>query len=467
MFMRYIRPAALLAAALLWLGACAPAAPSAPATPAAAAQTPAPTLSPAPAAPAATPSPIPGALFVDAAQQLGPISPLVYGTNYGPWMGAFLPDVQRQVEAAGFTFLRFPGGDWGDQNDLTAQQVDDFIALCRKLGAEPSISVRLRGGTPEAAAALLRYTNIQKKYQVRYWSIGNEPTLYSDYDIARFNKEWRAIAVAMRAVDPSIVLMGPDVHQFDPQGQIRDPKGRFTMQEFDEAFLRANGDLAGVVAIHRYAFPLRPSDGDPSPEQLRDNSAEWDQSIPALRALIREAAGRDLPIAATEVNSNWTATFGGDATPDSHLGAIWWADVLARLIRQRVDIVAQFALYAPESAGWGLLRAFSTRPAYYVYPMFRRFGSELVYASSGSPLVTLVAARRNDGALTLIAVNRGSQPATLPLTLAGFTPTGAAETWRFDREHTAEQLDLTPLGANPRLSLPGESMTLLIVRSQP
>jgi hypothetical protein len=56
------------------------------------------------------------------------------------------------------------------------------------LGAEPSISVRLHGGTPEAAAELVRYTNIEQGYAVRYWSIGNEPSLYRDYDTETYNE---------------------------------------------------------------------------------------------------------------------------------------------------------------------------------------------------------------------------------------------------------------------------------------
>lgn len=462
------RLALLLLAGVLGLAACgapaalAPAAAAPTSPPVPAQPTPAPTAVPT-AAPTPQPTPIPGVLFVDVAQPQGAISPLVYGTNYGPWMGAFLPDVQRQVEAAGFTYLRFPGGDYGDQHDIEPQQVDDFVALCRKLGAEPSISLRLRGGSPERAAAIVRYVNVAKRYAVRYWSIGNEPTLFSDYDVARFNREWRAIAQAIRAVDPGITLVGPDIHQIDAQGAIRDPQGRFTMREFLEQFLRANGDMVDVVAVHRYPFPANASGGDPTVDELRANSPEWDAIIPDLRALVREAAGRDLPIAVTEVNSNWSATFGGDATPDSHLGAIWWADVLARLIRQRVAIVAQFALYAPESAGWGLLRAYSTRPAYYVQLLYRRLGDRQVYAASGDPLVSIVAARRDDGALTLMLINRGAGEAALPLRIAGFDPAGAAETWRFDRAHKAAQVDSTALGDDARLRLPGESATLLVI----
>lgn len=464
------RLAPLLLAGVLGIAACGAAAPAppapAPTRPAVPAQ-PAPAPTAEPAAPSPLPSPVPGVLSVDVTQPQGPISPLVYGTNYGPWMGAFLPDVQRQVEAAGFTYLRFPGGDYGDQHDIEPQQIDDFVALCRKLGAEPSISLRLRGGTPAGAAEIVRYTNSTRKYAVRYWSIGNEPTLYSEYDIARFNQEWRAIAQAARAVDPGITIVGPDIHQLDAQGTIRDPQGRFTMREFLEQFLRANGDLVDIVAVHRYPFPPGPSDGDPTTDQLRANSPEWDAIIPNLRALVRAAAGRDLPVAVTEVNSNWSATFSGDATPDSHLGAIWWADVLARLIRQRVAIVAQFAMYAPESAGWGMLRAYSTRPAYYVQLLYRRLGTDQVYAASGDPLVSIVAARRKDGALTIMLVNRGADEASLPLRIAGMDPAGAAESWRFDREHKASQIDPVALGPDVRLRLPAESATLLVIPPRP
>ncbi len=42
---------------------------------------------------------------MDAAQDLSPINPLVYGSNYGPWL--FLPlDMRPQAAAAKISFLR-------------------------------------------------------------------------------------------------------------------------------------------------------------------------------------------------------------------------------------------------------------------------------------------------------------------------------------------------------------------------
>lgn len=424
------------------------------------ASSPAPSATPAPSPtplPPPTPTAFPAGLFVDPGQQVGAISPLVYGTNIGPWTAIPL-DEQKAVDEAGLRFLRFPGGEWGDQHNIDAQQLDDFIATSRRLGAEPSVSVRLHGGSPEQAAALVRYANQEKGYNVKYWSIGNEPTLYGDYDIERINREWRAIAEAMKAADPSIELLGPEVHQFDPQGSARDTKSRYTIAEFLRAFLKANGDLVDIVSIHRYPFPRQPTDGDPSIDDLRGNSREWDEIIPNLRALIHEELGRDLPVAVTEVNSNWTATFGGKATPDSHYGAIWWGDVLSRLIRQQVPIVSHFAIHGPQSQGWGLVHTYMVRPAYYVYRMFKMLGDQQVVSASDDPLVSVVAARRPDGKLTVMLTNLASHAIDKPLKIVGEPK--VAEAWLFDAEHKANQVDVpADLAA---LQLPAESMTLLV-----
>jgi len=159
-----------------------------------------------------------GTLTVDASAELGPISPYIYGANYGPWALVSL-DMMPAAEQAGVTHLRFPAGNWGDLNDITPFQLDMFMSQARLFGSEPSISVRLDQGTPEQAAELVRYANIEKGYGIRYWSIGNEPDLFTDYTVEELNREWRAIALAMEAVDPSIILIGPEVSQYPPLGR--------------------------------------------------------------------------------------------------------------------------------------------------------------------------------------------------------------------------------------------------------
>jgi hypothetical protein len=150
----------------------------------------------------------PGALVVDVGRDLGPISPYIYGSNHGPWTAVPFNMLQAAVDAR-ITALRWPGGAWGDENDIQTYQLDSFFTLCQQMGAIPTISVRLLDGTPEAAAALVHYANIEQGYKIQYWSIGNEPTLFEaqtkqTYDTVRFNREWRAIAKAMKAVDLKI-----------------------------------------------------------------------------------------------------------------------------------------------------------------------------------------------------------------------------------------------------------------------
>jgi len=413
------------------------------------------------------PTPVPDVLFVDGAQDLGPISPYVYGSSYGPWVHVPL-DLLPQAEAAGVTYLRFPGGEWGDQHDLRDYHIDPFIELARRMGAEPQINVRMPGGSPDAAAELVRYCNVTNDYNVQYWAIGNEPNLYTgfqrydDYDTVRYNREWREIAEAMLAVDPGIVLIGPGISQYtgNPDLDPRDKTGRDWMREF----LLANGDLVDIVAIHRYPFPTSMAGPARTVDDLRNNSREWDTIIPNLRALIRETAGRDLPVAITEVNSDWSHAAGGEATPDSFYNGIWWGDVLGRLIRQRVEIVAHFLLQCNISqGGWGLLAKYEVRPTYYVYQMYKHFGDELLYASSDDPDVSIYAARRQDGTLTIMVINLGPEEERKPLRLENVTSGGLAEVWLFDVDHPAEQVGTQTIAGGTEITLPPQSMSLYIV----
>ena len=114
-------------------------------------------------------------------------------------MSAVTLDALPLVESAGFTALRFPGGAWTDTVDMKPFQIDQLIAFSKQVGAMPTISVRMLDGKPETAADLVRYTNIKKKYGVTYWSIGNEPNIYTllkqadyEYTSDNLNKDWRA-----------------------------------------------------------------------------------------------------------------------------------------------------------------------------------------------------------------------------------------------------------------------------------
>jgi hypothetical protein len=94
--------------------------------------------------------------------------------------------------------------------------------------------------------------------------------------------------------------------------------------------------------------------------------------------------------------------------------------------------------------------------------MYARFGTELVYASSDNPTVSIYAAKRADGALTLMVINLGSQATEIKLMLKN-SSSANAETWLFDKDHAAVAIAPTSLSATTNLKLTPESVTLLII----
>ncbi len=427
----------------------------------------------APTTPTVIPTPFPGALYVDPDLSLGEISPLVYGSNHGPWIALSVNGLQPAYDS-GLTILRFPGGSWGDHNDVKSYQIDQFMSLLEKMDAQAMINVRLLGGTPEQAAEMVRYVNVEMKYNVAYWGIGNEPTLFNDelknrgdsYDVDRFNQEWRAFALAMKAVDDDILLVGPEVHQFsyDVTGTTnydittaQDRNGKLWMEEF----LKANGDLVDIVSMHRYPFPVSRVAGSPSVEELQTNAAEWDRIFIRLRELVHANTGRDLPIAVTEFNSAYNPAVGAETSPDSHYNAIWLGDVLGHMIKNGVFLANHWMLTSKGGyGGWGLIGQTDVYPSYYTYQMYRMFGEELIYSSSDQPNLSIYAAKREDGALTLMVINLSLEEQSHSVRIADLA-LSTAEAWLFDPTHQVENMGSVEL--NGKMQFPAQSITLLIV----
>jgi alpha-tubulin suppressor-like RCC1 family protein len=97
---------------------------------------------------------------------------------------------------------------------------DEFMTLCRANGAEPVIVVaydqareitgRTTGPTlaelVSSAAAWVKYANVTKGYNIRYWSIGNESWFRSGQTAGIYAAHVNQFAAAMRQVDPTIKI---------------------------------------------------------------------------------------------------------------------------------------------------------------------------------------------------------------------------------------------------------------------
>jgi len=160
----------------------------------------------------------------------------------------FRPDTIALLRQLHSGFWRFPGGnftadfDWHDSvgdrdrrppvfddawNAVQSNDVglDEFMTLCKLLGAAPYITVNAGFGGPHSAADEVEYMNGStatrlgalrarnghpEPYHVKFWNIGNEP--YGPWELGRTDLKYYVLkhndfARAMRKADPSITLL--------------------------------------------------------------------------------------------------------------------------------------------------------------------------------------------------------------------------------------------------------------------
>lgn len=163
-------------------------------------------------------------------------------------LDGFRPRVIAQLRQLHSGFWRFPGGNyvsdfsWYDAvgnrdhrrptfdyawNAVQPNDVglEEFMTLCRLIGAQPYITVNAGFGDAHSAAQEVEYMNgpvttpmgawrarngHPAPYHVQFWDIGNEP--YGTWELGRTDLKYyvlkhNAFARAMRRADPSITLL--------------------------------------------------------------------------------------------------------------------------------------------------------------------------------------------------------------------------------------------------------------------
>ncbi len=274
---------------------------------------------------------------LEASDVLGIFSEIHKPSNDGEgfWDAAkrtFVPEALALIKPIGVGALRYPGGclahnfNWKNAVGPLAERpdfqfgIDEYIALCRELKAEPIFTVSDYYGTAEEAAELVEYLNapadaahpwaMKRKewghaepYGVRWFELGNEsdhgnhnviphrvfsPQEYSVWALNYMQK--------MRAVDPSIKL-----------GVVTVPGNAQNVDvEWNRVVLKKTVPSADFVVVHIYT----PEIPNKMPPAQQSNAAAaclavGDQLGFRLRQyheLIRTLGGRDLPLAVTEYN---------------------------------------------------------------------------------------------------------------------------------------------------------------------
>ena len=123
-----------------------------------------------------------------------------------------------RMKEARFRLIRI-GGISNNDKTPSAESHARWIDSIRSIGAEPLVQVSSIDPA-STAADLVRALNVQKKYGVRFWCIGNEQTCVEKPSAAKMatiaaNAKERALA--MKAVDPGIKILFGDECYWKPE----------------------------------------------------------------------------------------------------------------------------------------------------------------------------------------------------------------------------------------------------------
>ncbi len=222
----------------------------------------------------------------------------IYGGIYEPGSklsdsNGFRKDVLDEVKRLGVPIIRYPGGNfvsgyhWQDGvgpkkgrprvlekawDSIETNQfgTNEFMAWCRLAGAAPLMGLNLGTGTPEQAAALVEYCNVEKgtrwsdlrrehgiaePHRVQHWCLGNEmdgPWQIGHMSATEYGLKAADAARQMRYVDHGVKLVacgssGP----FMP-----------TYLEWDREVLEQCYDYVDGLSLHRYFGNARETNGD-------------------------------------------------------------------------------------------------------------------------------------------------------------------------------------------------------------
>ncbi|HEX2952931.1 MAG TPA: glycoside hydrolase family 44 protein [Bacillota bacterium] len=348
-----------------------------------------------------------------------PIGANAYGQNYWCWAQGYSNPIQgteSQAAALKVNVLRAGGynNDAQTPNLWDTTQVDRYIAYCRTANAEPIFQVSIINGTSTDAANWVNYCNKVKSYNVKYWIIGNEPDLYATqnpgkpgYTVNNYISDFKAYAAAMKAVDPTIKVMGPELSW---KYQIGNGSN-----DWFTPFMEQCHDDVDIVTFHRYPFAPQNS----TITNAMSDAPNMRSLIRTLRTVVDTYAGTSKPLAITEAN----ITYDGDpakstqsASPNTYYASLWVADSMGVALEEKLWTNAYWSM----AEGWTISFLDSNKqpkPIYYgLYMYTNYFGTSLVRPTSVPTGLSVYASRDTGNSKTiLMVINKTNQ--NLPETI--------------------------------------------------
>jgi hypothetical protein len=389
---------------------------------------------------------------IDGGKVVRPINPWLYGINTARWDESLFPgptdemlrtadrDAIEKIKASGVTLLKYPGGNDADQyiwnssaNNATEMNTDEYIALCREVGAEPFITVNFNE-SPELAAEWVRYCNIVKGYNVKLWEVGDEQWgtwARGHAPPEEYAKKYVNFVKAMRAVDPSIKVATNVPLGIHPEN-------------WAERVLKAAGEYVDMLT---YTFFPQPS-GKENDDTLMTTVGKFRTLVTKLREDVERAVGPQKATSIFFINVGYNSVSHSPGPQTLQMiNAIWTADMLGCMAELGTDIACFWALhnfYPPRGGDYGYISSEGSntpRYSYYVFPMFSRHLKGNLIATTSSDASLAAYTSRSGKSLSLIMINkdRHSQK-TLEIDLRNFAPHARAKVWVLD-----EQRKYTPV----------------------
>jgi hypothetical protein len=343
------------------------------------------------------------------------------------------------IKNSGVKMVRV-GGIHAENNSFTAAQVINLVDSIRKIGAEPMVQVATGRGTLPAtqAANLVQQVNtaLGPLRKVKYWIIGNEPDLASHppvVDAAGVANYIKSYSSAMKAVDPDILIVGPECASYNGN--------------YYPALIGGSQDITGKDANGRYyidiiSFHTYPFTGTQTRQDVIDRGQRFSNNVDNLIALMNRADsihGRTgtekLKWALTEFNINSrnplpriTANSVEGVGAHSFLNGQHWADVFNVGMRKGAFSIQPWSVY--ESGGTrdtfdlGYLdreianNTIKPRSSYYHEQMIaNNFKGDYIFTSNNQDnMVTTIGSFYNDTTSIMIA-NKSTSPYNFALQL--------------------------------------------------
>jgi alpha-N-arabinofuranosidase len=349
--------------------------------------------------------------------------------------------------------------------------IDDFIAFCREVNAEPMIATNTGFGDDYSAAQEVEYCNgpassigggwrsnngHAEPYAVKYWCVGNE--MFGDWQLgfmqlSHYVQKHRRVAQKMREADSSIKLVGVgDLGRFNRR---HDPSQRVG---WSEGMLRECSDTMDYISEHFYrgSKPWEPEHPDLLEHvgMLRESIRERADGHRALQAKLGLLPDKLVPIAMDEWNY-WhdEYVYGELGCRYDLTDAMGVAAGLHEYFRNS-DII-QMAHYAQTVNVIGCIKTTKTAAAFATtalpLKLYREhFGDVPIATEIAEPLDAMAALAKDGKRLTIGIVNPTEEVVSITLQVTGASLAGNGSCWEITGDDPSA---FNEPGAEPRVTI--------------